>query len=258
MPKRFLAVLLLLLGGAALAQAAPASTLDRVIDQGYVRVCTTGDYKPFTYFNPKTKKYQGIDIDMARDLGHALGVDVRFVRTSWSTLMKDFTAGKCDIAMGGISVNLDRQKQAYFTEPYLTDGKTPITLCKNVDRFQSLKQIDQPDVTVVVNPGGSNERFARAHLQQAKILVHKDNTTIFDEIIDGKADLMITDGTETVLQSKLHPELCAVHPDKPFTYSEMGYLLPRGDNVWKAWVDQWLHLSKATGHFRAIYAKWLK
>src|SRR5699024_3841528 len=139
-------------------------------DQGYVRVCTTGDYKPFTYLNPETGKFQGIDIDMARDLAAALGVDARFVQTSWSTLMSDFTAGKCEIAVGGISINLERQQKAYFSMPYLVGGKTPITRSENVDKFQTLEQIDRPDVTVVVNPGGTNERFARASLDQARIV----------------------------------------------------------------------------------------
>lgn len=253
----------------AVAVAAPAlaqtdqpptavSHLDQVLERGYVRVCTTGDYKPFTYFNPETGKFQGIDIDMARDLAAELGVEVRFVKTSWPTLMSDLTAGKCDIAMGGISVNLERQKKAYFSIPYLSGGKTPITRCENVNRFQTLEQIDKPDVTVIVNPGGTNEHFARTHLDEAEIVVYDDNVSIFKQIVKGKADLMMTDAIETVLQASLNPELCAVHPDKPFTYSEKGYLLPRGDEVWQAWVNQWLHLTMATGQFQAIYNSWLQ
>lgn len=234
------------------------SHLDRVLEQGTVRVCTTGDYKPFTYRDPETGEFEGIDIDMARDLAEALGVITEFVPTSWPTLMEDFTAGKCDIAMGGISVNLDRQQQAYFSIPYFKDGKTPITRCENVDKFQTLEQIDRPEVTAIVNPGGTNERFARANLSQAEIVVFDDNVSIFKQIVAGKADLMMTDAIETVLQANLNPELCAVHPEAPFTYSEKGYLLPRGDEAWKAWVDQWLHLSKATGEFDAIYKQWLE
>jgi len=255
-----LIALLLFIGASAQAAQTPssASHLDQVLEQGVVRVCTTGDYKPFSYLDPQTDAFEGIDIDMARSLAKALGADARFVHTSWSQLMTDFTAGKCDIAMGGISVNLDRQQQAYFSIPYFKGGKTPITRCENVDRFQTLEQIDQPGVTAVVNPGGTNEHFARANLNQAKIVVFDDNVSIFKQIIAGKADLMMTDAIETVLQANLNPQLCAVHPDAPFTYSEKAYLLPRGDDAWKAWVDQWLHLTKATGEFDTIYNKWLE
>lgn len=57
--------------------------------------------------------------------------------------------------------------------------------------------------------------------------MHQDNVTIFQQIVDGKADLMMTDAVETRLQEKLHPQLCAVHPDQPFDFSEKAVLLPR-------------------------------
>ena len=94
-------------------------------------------------------------------------------------------------------------------------------------------------------------------MKNATIMVYEDNVTIFDQIVQGKADLMITDAVETVLQQKLRPQLAAVHPDKPFTYSEKGYLMPR-DMVFKAFVDQWLHLAIMSGTFQKTYDKWLK
>ena len=38
---------------------------------------------------------------------------------------------------------------------------------------------------------------------------------------------MMTDAEETLLQQKLRPGLCAVHPDKPFTFSEKGFAATR-------------------------------
>lgn len=236
---------------------AVGSSLEKIIAQGYLRVGTAGDYKPFTYLNPTTQTFEGIDIDMAHHLGKALGVEIRFVKTSWPTLMKDFLEGKYDIGMGGISINLDRQKKAFFSIPYLVDGKTPITRKENVAKFQTLADIDQPGVRVIVNPGGTNERFVRANIKKATIIVYNDNVTIFDQIVQGKADLMITDAIETILQQKLRPELAAVHPEAPFTYSEKGYLLPQ-EIVLKLWIDQWLHIALKDGTFRSVYDKWLK
>ncbi len=58
----------------AVAPAAPATRLDAIMAKGTVRVGTTGDYKPFSYMNPETKQFEGLDIDMAQSLGQALGV----------------------------------------------------------------------------------------------------------------------------------------------------------------------------------------
>ena len=67
---------------------------------------------------------------------------------------------------------------------------------------------------------------------------------------------MMTDAVETRLQQRLHPELCAIHPDRPFDHSELAYLLPR-DTALKAWVDQWLHMQDETGERQKLVAKWL-
>jgi cyclohexadienyl dehydratase len=37
----------------------------------------------------------------------------------------------------------------------------------------------------------------------------------------------------------------------------MAYMLPRGDVVTKDYIDQWLHLTKATGEYQRIVARWL-
>ncbi|WP_282959136.1 transporter substrate-binding domain-containing protein [Azoarcus sp. L1K30] len=233
------------------------SRLDAISAAKTLTVCTTGDYKPYTYLNPGTKAFEGIDIDLAKDLGKSLGAEVKFVQTSWPKLMADYASGACDIAVGGISVTLERSRQAYFSLPTARSGKTPITRCEDVDKFQTLEQIDKPGVKAIVNPGGTNEKFARANLKQATIEVYQDNVTIFDQIADGKADLMMTDAEETLLQQKLRPGLCAVHPDKPFTFSEKAFLLPRGDEIFKHYVDQWVHLVSENGTLDAVFKRWL-
>ncbi|MBV8791685.1 MAG: transporter substrate-binding domain-containing protein [Pseudolabrys sp.] len=239
----------------ALAQTAAPTKLDEIVTKGVLKVGMPGDYKPFGYYDQATGKFEGFDADMAEALGQALGVKVEFVKTSWPTLMKDYEAGAFDMGVGGISITLDRAKKAYFSTAMMREGKTPITLCTNKDKFATLEQIDKPGVKIVVNPGGTNERFARANVKAADIRVYPDNNTIFNEIIKGDADLMMTDSSETLYQQKLHPELCSVHPDKPFDFAEKAYLLPR-DAAFKLFVDQWLHIIRENGAYQAMYSKY--
>ena len=246
----------LVLAIAAMPAIAQESRLDSVQKSGALRVCTPGDYKPFSLARPDGA-YEGLDVDLVQAMAKSLGVEAKYVKTSWPKLMDDFIE-KCDIAVGGISVTLDRQKRAFFSDAYMVNGKAPITKCENVRKFQTVADIDKPDVIVIENPGGSNERYARANFKQAKIVIFNDNTMIFDEILKGNADVMISESVETLVQQKQRPGLCAVNPDKPLQYGEMAYLLPRGDAVFKAWVDQWLHLAKASGEYDRTVAMWIK
>jgi len=255
-PLVVLALPLMLASPVVHAQSASASRLDDVMKSGKLRVCTPGDYKPFSLQKPDGS-FEGLDIDLVQASAKSLGVEIEMVKTAWPQLMKDFV-DKCDVAVGGISVTTDRQKTAFFTEPYMVNGKAPITKCENVKKFQTVADIDKPGVTVIENPGGSNERFARANFKQAKIVIFNDNVTIFDEILKGNADVMISESVETIVQSKLRPGLCAVNPDKPLQYGEMAWLVPRGDAAFKAWMDQWLHLAKAGGDYDRITGKWLR
>ena len=238
--KKLLPLALLLAAGGAGAQ----SHLDKVLQQKTLEVCTTGDYKPYTFLK-EDGGYEGIDIDMAESLAKSLGAKVKWVKTSWKTLTPDFTSGKCDIAMGGISVTLERQKQVFFADKLDTDGKIPLVRCTDVKKYRTLEQINKPSVRLLEPAGGTNEAFVHAYLPKAKLtLTHK-------------ADVMITDASEALYQQKRYPKLCAVNPSKPMQYGEKAYMLPRDDLSWKLYVDQWLHLAKATGEYQKIIDKWL-
>lgn len=238
-----------------LAEASPF--MDKIGLRNAIRVGLTGDYAPFSTYDPATDTYEGLDVDLAQSLARKLGVHVIFVHTSWPTLADDLKAQKFDIAMGGISVTPAREAIGFFSHPVLSDGKTPITLCKNVKRFETLAEIDQPGVRLVVNPGGTNEKFARAHITKATIILHPDNRSIFQEIIFGHADLMITDAIEARLQAKLHPELCAVHPDHPFDHSEKAFWMPK-DWTWRELVNKWLDGMKKSGELKAKIDEWVE
>lgn len=159
--------------------------------------------------------------------------------------------------MGGVSITRDRQKKGSVTVPGMREGKTPNVRCGDEEKYQTAVDIDRVGVWMVVNPGGTNEKFDRADVHTAGIRVHPDNVTIFDEVPGGAAGVMIADGPETLRQQKLHPGvLCAVHPDKSFDFAEKAYRLQR-DVAFVAFVDQWLHISDETGATVKIRAIWV-
>ena len=237
----------MLAGLLALTMAIPAqaSDLAAVREAGVLRVGTTGDYKPFAFRDPDGS-YRGADIVMARALAAKLGLKVEFVPTVWARLNEDFAANKFDIAVGGVTILPAREKIAAFSSATLVDGKRPIVRCTDKDKYTSIAAIDQPGVRVVVNPGASNEEFARSQFPHAKLTVHADNVSVFDEIVAGRQDVMVTDGIEVDHQALLHKELCAAAVPAPFTKLEKAYMLPR-DPAFVDAVDQWWAGQVASG-----------
>ena len=84
----------------------------------------------------------------------------------------------------------------------------------------------------------------------------EDNRDIFQQIVNGRADLMITDRIEVALQSTLHPELCGLAGNATFTYQEKGYLIPRDPEL-QAAVNNWLDKSRQNGRLRDAFERYL-
>ncbi len=215
--------------------AAHAGPLDDARAAGVLRVGTPGDYAPFSLRQPDGG-YRGADVTEAERVAQALGLRLEWVPTAWGKLADDTRANKFDMAVGGISITPARREWADFSTVLVSDGKRPVTRCGDKDRYVTVASIDQPGVRVVVNPGGSNEAFAKANLSHATITVFPDNRTIANEIIEGRQDVMVTDGVEVDHDALVHPELCAAAVAAPFTHFENAFLLQK-DPALAAAVD---------------------
>ena len=256
-----IAVCVAMLTGGCGSTATPPTTvqtaggLPGIAQRGAVRVCSTGDYRPFTYRDPQGN-WSGLDVEMAHDMAARLGVRLDVVPTTWANLITDLN-DKCDVAMGGISITLNRAKQALYSAPYLRDGKAAIIRCADSGKFQTLADIDHPDVRVVVNPGGTNADFDKEHLRQAQVATYPDNNTIFDQLIDNAADVMITDASEVRWQANQNPQLCGVSLDHPFTFEQKGYLIARQATDLQQWINQWLNIAQNDDTYAALSRKYL-
>jgi cyclohexadienyl dehydratase len=232
-----------------------AGGLPAIAQRGEVRVCSTGDYRPFTYHDA-AGNWSGLDIEMAHDLATRLGVRLNVVPTTWANLISDLDS-KCDVAMGGISITLKRAKQAIYSAPYLRDGKAAIVRCADASKFQTLDDIDRPGVRVVVNPGGTNAEFDTEHLHNAQIVTYPDNNTIFEQLTGNAADVMITDASEIRWEANQNPELCGQGLDHPFTFEQKGYLVPQSATDLQQWINQWLNIAQNDGTYAALSQKYL-
>lgn len=254
----FRALLLLVGMGAASADLhAQNSLLDRVLERGEIRIGTTGDYKPFTYLNPETGRHEGLDIDAAHLLGEALGVSVRFVPTTWSSLSDDTLNDRFDLAMGGITRTLERQKVLALTDPYVTIGKSPLIRKADRQRFKGLSDIDRPGIRIGANYGGTNEAFVRANIRQATIVMFEDNLDVQPAVAAGEVDVMFTDNVEAVIYARLNPLLYALNPDAPLTREDIGYMTARDDQPFINWLNLWLYQMEQKGVLDALRGKWI-
>ena len=229
----------------------------QIIEQGTLLAGTTGDYRPITY-KENSGDYWGFDIEMAKKIAERLGVGTTFVQTSWPTLTADVLAEPqtFDLAIGGITITDTRKETMLMSDGYLNNGKTILCRAADADRYQSLADIDKPEVRVIVNPGGLNEKFANENLTHATIIVYEKNEEIPNQVAEGHADVMITEITEAPWYVQNDPRLAAPLIEKPFTHGEIGVLMCKGQDDLLALVNAVIAQMKADGTLRKLHEKY--
>ena len=239
------------------AQCNPSGALAEILSRGVLRVGTAGDYQPMSYLDPESRRYVGFDAELAEDLAAALGVELEYVPTSWPTLMADTLAGKFDLAICGITITQARQEQALMSIGYLGNGKTVLCRAEDADKYTSLEAINRPEVRVMENPGGLNEKFARENLPNATIIIHNVNQEIPGLIAAGETDVMITEIMEAGFYVGQDSRLAAPLIYEPFTHGELGVLMPKGSEDLLAYVNAFLEEEIASGRINELAEEYI-
>ena len=228
-----------------------------IIERGTLLVGTTGDYRPLSFCEPDGT-YWGFGIEVAGEIAKRLGVGIQFVPTSWPTLTTDVLAEPqtFDLAIGGITITDARRETMLMSDGYLANGKTILCRASEAERYKSLADIDKPEVRVMVNPGGLNEKFANENLTHATVIVHQKNEEIPSLIAEGEADVMITEITEAPYYVQTDTRLAAPLLNAPFTHGEIGVLMRKGQDDLLALVNSIIAQMKADGTLRRLHDKY--
>jgi len=232
-------------------------TVQRIVGRGKLLVATTGDYRPLSY-RERNGDYWGFGIEMAERIARHMGVGVEFVQTSWPTLTADVLAEPqaFDLAIGGITITEARKASMLMSEGYLANGKTILCRAEDAGKYRSLADIDKPEVRVMVNPGGLNQKFANERLTHATIMVYDRNEEIPNQVAEGKADMMITEITEAPWYVQNDTRLAAPLLSQPFTHGEIGVLMRKGQADLLDLVNAVIARMKSDGSLRRLHEKY--
>ena len=232
-------------------------TVQRIRERGKLLVGTTGDYRPLSY-READGNYWGFGIEMAEKIAERIGVGIEYVHTSWPTLTADVQAEPqtFDFAIGGITITDARKETMLMSDGYLANGKTILCRTSDAAHYQSLADIDKPEVRVMVNPGGLNEKFANQNLTHATIIVYQKNEEIPNQVAEGHADVMITEITEAPWYIQNDPRLAAPLLNTPFTHGEIGVLMRKGQDDLLQMVNNAIRKMKSDGTLRRLHEKY--
>ena len=87
---------------------------------------TEGTWSPWTFHN-EDGDLTGFDIEVARGIASALGVEATFAEGEWDGLLAGLDSGRYDTMANGVSVTPEREEAYDFTEPYAYNRIVVIT-----------------------------------------------------------------------------------------------------------------------------------
>ena len=241
--------------GLAMAGAVQAqSALNEILNDGVLKVGTTGDWNPMTVRDPATNSYKGFDIDIMTELAADLGVEVEFVPTDWKTLVNGVVAGQYHIT-GSASISPARMKAAGFSESYIAVEIIPFTAAENAGKFSGHDAINQSGVKVATTLGTTFEKLVRDWYPNADIKVVEAPARGYQEVLAGRADVFITSNIEgATLEEKVG--VVRVEGAEARAPTPIAMLLPQNDQVWINYVNNWVKVKEAKGFFDTNKAKW--
>ncbi len=155
-----------------------------------VRIGTEGAYPPFNYID-KNGDLAGFDIDIARALCEAAGVEYEFVTQDWDGIIPGLIAKKYDCIIASMSITAERDKKVDFTKKYY---QTPVQCVTSQDNILDLFINGIENKTIGVQRGVVGANLARAKFGDSvniKAYATQDEANM--DLASGRVDMVCAD-----------------------------------------------------------------
>ena len=266
-----LAVLVAWLGpiglGACASMAPPAPTdgpetagthdpLGDVLASGTLRVALSGDQPPFN-MKGRDGELLGLDVDLARALAAAMGLEAKLVTMPFGRLLAALEQGDADVVISALTITPARNARVPFAGPYYVSGTAALTKSDALARVEDPSTLDDPERRIAAVSGTTNERFVRDYLPSARLV----STPSFDEavalVLSDEVDVVLADFPLCKYAAMKHPDAGFSDRMTPFTVEPLGIAIRADAPLLVNLVDNYLDTLEYAGLLGAMKARWL-
>ncbi len=226
------------------------------LKDGKLQVGSDIAYAPIEFYKEGTQEPDGLDIDLAKALAKALGVEPVFVNTGFDGIIPALKTKDFDVIMSAMTVTDERKKEIDFVE-YANVG-TGVLVPKGNPK--GIKTVDDLcGLTVAVQAGTIQLDLVTAQndkcSKKINIVTFDTNPLAVEDLKTGGADVNLSDfpvafvdaeqsgGKLEVLDVQIEPEPYGIGVRKEST-------------ALKQVLEQALKQVRASGEYDSIMAKW--
>ncbi|MBI9079888.1 MAG: transporter substrate-binding domain-containing protein [Pseudodesulfovibrio sp.] len=232
-----------------------ASTLEKIVQRGTLRVGLEAGYMPFE-MTDKKGKLVGFDVDMVTEMAKAMGVKLELINTAWDGIIPALLSNKFDIIASGMTVNQERNLKINFATPYIVAGQTALIHKSYADKVKSWKDLNNEELIITSKLGTTGEQAVKRLFPKAQYKSFETESEAMLEVMNGKAAASVYDLPMCAFFYAERGKESMIFLDEPFTYEPIGWAINKGDPDFINWLNNFLVQMKNDGRYDKIYTKW--
>ncbi|MDL0435193.1 MULTISPECIES: amino acid ABC transporter substrate-binding protein [unclassified Niallia] len=232
------------------ADSSSENLLEKVKSDGKLVVGTEGTYAPFTFHDEKTGDLTGFDVEIAKEVGKRLGVDVEFKETQWDAIFAGLDAKRFDMIANQVGINDERKEKYLFSDPYISSTAVLVTKSdSDIKSFEDLKGKKSAQ--------SLTSNYAKTAESYGAELVGIDGFNQAVELLNSnRVDATVNDKLSFLDYKKQKPDVDIVIADTADDVAQSGLMFRKGSDSLVDEVNKALQDMIDDGTYTKISEKW--
>jgi len=206
-------------------------------------------------FRDEKNELVGFDIDLAKEAGKRLGMEVSFKPIDWSAKESELNGNRIDVLWNGLTITEERKANILFTKPYLENRQIVVVTDKSAITNKAQlagKVVGVQDGSSAVDAVQKDEATAKSIKELKKFA---DNVTALMDLSAGRLDALVVDEIVGRYYTGKKPGEYRVLEEN-FGTEDYGVGTRKGDTELAAKLDKALDDMKADGTAAKISTQW--
>ena len=236
---------------------AASPVLDRVVENGVLKVAMSGEQPPFNVVS-RDKSVIGFDADLAQALAAAMKVELEIVQMPFGDLLATVESGKADMVISGMAITPERTRQISFVGPYMLSGKSMLTTAKVMSTVKTGAELNNPDIKLVALKNSTSESFVQRNLPKSSLSTIANYDEGVKKLLAGEIDAMVADIPILKLTVLRNPGAGLGVIEPPLSVEPIGIAIPSNDQQFQNLVRNYLSTFEKTGLTKRLRQKWFE
>ena len=216
-----------------------------------IRVGSETTYPPFEF--TEGEKYVGFDIDLADAVIREMGGTMEFKSMGFDALIPAIQSGQIDMAIAGMDITPEREKQVSFSDIYYNQTGYVIIVPKDNETIHDWNELEGKVIGAQV---GTQQAKYAAEVKDAQVKQFDSNSQAFMELKAGTVEAVVIDAPVGMYYLKQGADKDFKLVGTPKDNAGFAIAMKKDNKELQEKVNKALKTLKDNGEYQKIYDKW--